>query len=270
MKTNKNVVIKQSIIPELVSGSSTKAVTQQQALKTLKKFQRLSYFTTAHGFTARSVTPTLRAATYAGYSGHHGFTPRRHPELDSGSCRFAKAFTLIELLVVVLIIGILAAVALPQYQKAVEKSRAAQALALLKSMYQSAAFYYMENGTYPNDFSDMDLDMSWTGNTRWCAHSGIKTKSNDDWSLQLYTTDAGELALYLGRISGKYAGAGFITRLVNRTGTVAPLNIQCAERISAGVTFSTDLNAGDYCIKIMGGTPRTDSMAGTYRNYQLP
>ena len=56
-------------------------------------------------------------------------------------------FTLVELLIVVLIIGILSAVALPQYQKAVEKSKATQAMSMLKSLGQAQNAYRMANGT---------------------------------------------------------------------------------------------------------------------------
>lgn len=73
-----------------------------------------------------------------------------------------KAFTLIELLVVVLIIGILAAVAVSQYQKAVMKSRFATLKDITKSIADAQEVYYLANGNYATSFDELAIDIGGT------------------------------------------------------------------------------------------------------------
>ena len=75
-----------------------------------------------------------------------------------------SAFTLIELLVVVVIIAILAAIALPQYNKAVMKSRIAELQTFMNAAEKALDLYVLENG-YPSSeqypsWSDLGIDIS--------------------------------------------------------------------------------------------------------------
>ncbi len=70
-----------------------------------------------------------------------------------------KGFTLIELLVVVLIIGILAAIALAQYQKAVIRARFAEIETSLKTLLHAQDLYYLTHSQDPRSMSDLDIQI---------------------------------------------------------------------------------------------------------------
>ncbi len=70
-----------------------------------------------------------------------------------------KGFTMMELLVTVLLIGILAAMAMPQYVKVVEKQKGTEAVNILAVIGKSQERYFAVNEKYTSDFADLDSDL---------------------------------------------------------------------------------------------------------------
>ena len=109
--------------------------------------------------------------------------------LNKSSCK--KGFTLIELLVVVLIIGILASIAVPQYRRSVWKAKAANMLALARKMVQAEEMYKLANGDITSELSALDIGFDSlpekTGCYGWAGFHGEEDscRRNDDFEVGL-------------------------------------------------------------------------------------
>ena len=153
-----------------------------------------------------------------------------------------KAFTLVELLVVILILGILSAIVIPQYHKAIWRSKTKGMLFNLKAMYEGVHSYYLANNTYPTKLSD--LDISFNGYTNTCIRSGplytndsCVANENSNLFLSVVNNYASG-ASFAQFNSGPYRSAGF---MINYKG-----GISCYESTSYITT------TGNFCEKVMG------------------
>ena len=96
-----------------------------------------------------------------------------------------KGFTLIEMLVVVLIIAVLAAIAFPQYQLSVLKTRYTQLMVMGDALRKAQDAYYLVHGKYALKINDLDITIP--GDCRVGDSGGIiycpkfRCVVNDGW-----------------------------------------------------------------------------------------
>ena len=133
-----------------------------------------------------------------------------------------SGFTLVELAVVVVIIGVLAAFAVPRFLSSVERSKAAEAFNYLATVHSSMERYHARQGTYAADIADLDTEMVapeyFTVGT--VAVPASETDLETGWELTL--TRAGASAGY-GAYTVVFNHDGFDTTNSTISAEISPL-----------------------------------------------
>ena len=105
--------------------------------------------------------------------------------------RGRKGFTLVELAVVIIIIGILAAFAVPRFLDSVERSKAGEAFNYLAAVRSAQERYQVRQGTYADDISKLDIQMQepkyFTVGT---PAAGTTGSLEDSWTLTMTRSGA--------------------------------------------------------------------------------